>query len=114
MGSPVPVIFDDRRCAMASIYYCSSAAGELEVWSQRLHELSSEIERIPSIDKYKLQPQIDALHIITIELDDRLCDLMNSCESIETLDSVDETDSQGARHNFTESKNERFDYDFGG
>lgn len=68
MGSPVPVIFDDRRCAMASIYYCSSAAGELEVWNQRLHELFSDIERIPSIDKYKLQTQIDALHIIMTSL----------------------------------------------
>lgn len=99
---------------MASSYYCSSAAGELEVWSRKLHKLSREIEGIPSIDKYKLQPQIDALHIILTEIDDRLCELVNSCEGVERLDdrSVDRDQKTGV--DFTRSGNERFDYDFGG
>jgi len=99
---------------MASRNYCSNVAGELEIWSEKLHKLSSEIERIPSINKYKLQPQIDALHIIMTELDDRLCDLVDSCQSVERLDSVEEKNKQGLKHNFTESRTERFDYDFGG
>jgi len=98
---------------MASRYYCSSAAGELEVWSERLHKLSSEIDRIPSIDKYKLQPQIDALHIILTELDDRLCELMNSCKTVERLDVIEES-RPNVRETFTETRNEGFDYDFGG
>lgn len=70
---------------MASRYYCSHVAGELEYWSERLHKLSSEIERIPSIDKYKLQPQIEELHIILTELDDRLCSLVDACDIVEEI-----------------------------
>jgi len=61
-------------------------AAELGVWSDKLHKLSSEIERIPSIDKYKLQPQIEGLHIIITELDDRLCEMFESCETVSELD----------------------------
>ncbi|MDW7771649.1 MAG: hypothetical protein SCH71_02050 [Desulfobulbaceae bacterium] len=82
---------------MASRDYCSNVAGELEVWSEKLHDLSREIERIPSIDKYKLQPQIEALHIILTELDDRLCDIMHSCESVERPESFKEK----SRHSTT-------------
>jgi hypothetical protein len=99
---------------MASRFYCSGAAGELEVWSERLHELSSEIEKIPSIDKYKLQPQIDALHIIMTELDDRLCELVNSCDTVERLDSGSEREGKSMPQGYSGSGSERFDYDFGG
>ena len=68
---------------MASRAYCSSMANELGRWSERLHRLSSDIERIPSIDKYRLLPQIEQLHIILAELDDRVGDLLDSCATIE-------------------------------
>lgn len=98
---------------MASRYYCSNVAGELESWSRKLHKLSSDFDRIPSIDKYKLQPQIDELHIIMTELDDRLCELVNSCSI------ADEGDfSAGERYrvdvNTAEGTDTNFDYDFGG
>lgn len=102
---------------MASQFYCSNVAGELEFWSRKLHSLSSEIERIPSIDKYKLQPQIDQLHIIMTELDDRLCELVTSCDSAEGFDSsVDSVEDRksGFKEDLSLSKNELFDYDFGG
>lgn len=99
---------------MASKYYCSNVAGELEHWSQRLHELSSEIDGVASIDKYKLQPQIDALHILMTELDDRLCDLVNACDTVEDFDNLADTRRQGHKQDMSISKNELFDYDFGG
>lgn len=76
---------------MASRYYCSHVAGELEYWSERLHKLSSAIERIPSIDKYKLQPQIEELHIILTELDDRLCNLVDACDTVEEVGNSERT-----------------------
>ena len=99
---------------MASRYYCSNVASELEVFSRRLHKLSSEFQSVPSIDKYKLQPQIDELHIIMTELDDRLCDLVNSCSSTEELDSVGSQSGPGVKHHVSSRSNEVFDYDFGG
>lgn len=99
---------------MASKYYCSNVAGELEFWSSKLHKLSSEIDGIASIDKYKLQPQIDQLHIIMTELDDRLCEMVNACDSVEGFDSMEEKRSEGFKESMSLSKNELFDYDFGG
>lgn len=100
---------------MASRYYCSSVARELEMWSERLHKLSSEIDRIPSIDKYKLQPQIDGLHIIMTELDDRLCELLESCPAVEEgVPTMEEGSGRGVKQSFTRDRNEMFDYDFGG
>ena len=99
---------------MASKYYCSNVAGELEYWSRRLHELSSEIDGIASIDKYRLQPQIDQLHIIMTELDDRLCDLVNACDSVEGIGSLAGKKPVARKHDMSLSEKELFDYDFGG
>jgi len=71
---------------MASRNYCSSVGEELEVWSSRLHELSRKIDTMPSIDKYRLLPHIEELHIVMTEMDDRLCDLMTACPTVEPLD----------------------------
>lgn len=100
---------------MASRDYCSSVGAELEQWSVRLHKLSSEIDRIPSINKYKLLPQIEELHIIMTELDERLDDLINSCPTVDRLDTKQDV---GGGVSFTKGggtiTQERFDYDFGG
>lgn len=99
---------------MASRYYCSNVAGELEGLSEKLHNLSDKIDRLPSIDKYKLQPHIDELHIIMTELDDRLCELVNSCSTVEMLDRRETAASPGVSFSETARRNELFDYDIGG
>lgn len=100
---------------MASRDYCTSVADELAVWSDKLHKLSSEIDNIPSIEKYKLFSQIEGLHIIMTELDDRLCSLLESCSTAERGSSVEEKSSREtfAPH-LNMSGSEHFDYDFGG
>ena len=95
---------------MASRDYCSNMAEELEGWSNKLHELSSKIDNIPSIQKYHILPQIEELHIIMTELDDRLCEMVTSCP---TAGSLSEGDSVGPV-NMNISSSESFDYDFGG
>ena len=100
---------------MASRDYCSSVGAELEQWSEKLHKLSNEIDHIPSISKYRLLPQIEELHIIMTELDDRLCDLMVACPTTDRLDTMEVTRGRGVLGtDFNTSKNESFDYDYGG
>jgi hypothetical protein len=55
------------------------------LWSSRLQELSNKFDRVPSIEKYKLLSHIEELHILMTEMDDRLCDMMNACPTVETL-----------------------------
>ncbi len=71
---------------MASKYFCSNVGEELEVWDNKLHELSRKIDRMPSLDKYRLLPHIEELHIIMTEMDDRLCDVMTACSTVEPLE----------------------------
>lgn len=99
---------------MATRYYCSNVAGELEGLSEKLHNLSERFDRVPSIDKFKLQPHIDELHIIMTELDDRLCELVTSCSSVEMLDESLTTKRPGVRFTDAPRRNELFDYDIGG
>jgi len=96
---------------MASKAYCSSMAVELAKWSEKLHRLSSDIDRIPSIDKYRLLPQIEQLHIIMTELDDRMGDLVGSCETVE---SGSDRKVVGGMGMTGVSGDEKFDYEVGG
>lgn len=98
---------------MASQYYCSNVAGELESWSRKLHKLSSDFDRIPSIDKYKLQPQIEALHILMTEIDDRLCELVHSCSTADET-GLETGAGPDVAVNLSDEKGKFFDYDFGG
>ena len=99
---------------MASREYCSNVSLELERWSEKLHKLSGEIDRISTGDKYRLLSQIEGLHMIMTELDDRLCGLMQSCPTTE----VEEVGAEGAGAvrdpQFNWKIREQFDYDFGG
>ena len=100
---------------MATREYCSNIVEELELWSGRLHELSSKIDRVPSIDKYKIYPLIEELHIIMTEMDDRLCDAMTSCATFEGLHEEEVSGfTAGRETKLNTDKNVLFDYDFGG
>lgn len=95
---------------MATREFCANVSEELEVWSNKLHELSGRIDRIPSIDKFRLQPYIEELHIIMTELDDRLCEMVTACPTVER-----QAERMSApRVQLSDHRAERFDYDFGG
>ncbi len=100
---------------MASREYCANVAEELGNWSERLHLLSDEIGRIPSIDKYRMLPQIEQLRILMTELDDRLCDLVNSCPTAETVGEKGKGAGLGpvVKQGWP-TGTEKFDYEVGG
>lgn len=100
---------------MASRTYCSNVAEELEMWSGRLHALSEEIDRVPSIDKYRMLPQLQQLNILMTELDDRLCDLVDSCQTVEPAGAKEVGGGLGVIGKETgPTGGEKFDYEVGG
>ena len=100
---------------MATRAYCEHVGPELEVWSKRLHELSAKIDRLPSINKSKLFPQIEELHIIMTELDDRLHDMTTACSIIEENPEAEELfHTTNSEEQSNQKKGTNFDYDFGG
>jgi len=81
------LVFNKERLdVMASRNECSNFGEELEVWSIKLPELSRKIDPMPSIDKYRLLPHIEELHILMTEMDDRLCEVMTACPAAEPFE----------------------------
>jgi hypothetical protein len=100
---------------MASKDYCSSASTELRVLLGKLQKLSAKIDHIPSIDKYKMSPQIQELNMIITEVDDRINEMINSCSTVERPHKVGVADSSLAPNaKLQMNTNEFFDYEFGG
>ena len=99
---------------MAKKEYCSNVSTELEEWSEKLHVLSDEIGGLATGEKYGVFPQIEELHMILTELDERLCALTQACSIAETgSDRVDMANVVYAEK-FNWKGPERFDYDYGG
>jgi hypothetical protein len=64
---------------MKSLDYCCELDRELSSWRNRLHEVSGKFDHESSINKYKVQPHIEGIHILEAELDDRLDELRQEC-----------------------------------
>lgn len=70
---------------------------------------------MPSIDKYKLTPHIEGLHILLTEIEDRIHSLETECPT----DWSGEGDELKVKmnefaHSFKEAEGVLHDYDFGG
>ena len=60
--------------------YCSNVRAELSEWKSRIANELDKIDKMPSIDKYKMLPVIEDFHIINIELGERIESLKHECE----------------------------------
>jgi hypothetical protein len=52
--------------------------------------------------------------MIMTELDDRLCEMVISCDTVDMLDRREESVTSGVSFNEPVRRNELFDYDIGG
>ena len=65
---------------MKSLDCCCEMDKELSSWRNRLHEVTEKFDHEPSINKYRLQPHIEGIHILQTEIDDRLEELRGVCK----------------------------------
>jgi hypothetical protein len=104
---------------MATKSYCNDVSEELEIWSDKLHQLSSKIDRLSTGEKERMFSQIEGLHILMTEMDDRLCQMLESCSLVEDykqeLDETKVNRMSGQVIGAAEQNQEQlFDYEFGG
>ena len=69
---------------MKNLDFCCELDSELSSWRNKLHEVSEKFDHERSINKYKVQPHIEGIHILQAELDDRLDELRRECFSSES------------------------------
>jgi hypothetical protein len=60
-------------------FYCDSLTVELAGWRAKLEHIVQELDKLPSGDKEKVVPQVNELHALIEELDDRVERLKREC-----------------------------------
>lgn len=92
--------------------FCTNLNQELIDWRQKLQEVSGKFDAIASIDKYRLTTQIEGIHILLAEMEDRINELKNACPNGDWAAGEDYVGEPA--YNFKEEKGVAYDYDFGG
>jgi hypothetical protein len=95
--------------------YCKNVEMELMVWKAKLYDVMTKMNKLSTHEKQRVYENVNDLHILMQELDDRVNELRTQCPtewSPEREDiQVKLTDLQ-SRYN--DAANILFDYDIGG
>lgn len=96
--------------------YCKNVDTELSQWQEKLHHLVDQMDRMPTSSKQRVYEEINGMHILLTEMDDRLEQLRSECAiSWEPRSSEGSTPTvSGASNRFNSASGVHFDYDFGG
>lgn len=95
--------------------YCRNMEMELTSWKSKLYDVIRKMDSAPTGAKEKVYEDINGLHILMTELEDRLDSLRTSCptewspEDKEIRVKLDDLESR-----YKETSKVLFDYDFGG
>jgi hypothetical protein len=95
--------------------YCKYVNAELIVWKAKLYDVMSKMDKLPTSDKQRMFEEINGLHIVMDELEERVEKLRTECpltwkpeqEKIQAKLADLSSRYNGAAGIF-------FDYDFGG
>jgi hypothetical protein len=104
-----------KEDVMKSKDYCKIMDMELTGWKAKLYDVINRIDRLPTGDKQRMYENVNALHIIMTELDEKIDQLRTSCPTDWKPEKV-VIDSKladlGSKYGST--ANQLFDYDIGG
>ncbi|MCW7754503.1 hypothetical protein OOT00_10970 [Desulfobotulus sp. H1] len=59
--------------------YCKGTEMELTAWKAKLYDLTRKLDRLSAADKEKVTANVEDLHIIVAELEDRIHQLRFEC-----------------------------------
>lgn len=95
--------------------YCKNMDMELTLWKAKLYDVVSKMDKLPTATKQRMYEEVNGLHILMTELDDRIETLRAECPtewSQEESGITTKFEELGIKYNDTSK--ELFDYDFGG
>jgi len=95
--------------------YCRNVDIELNAWKAKLYNSIRQMDRLPTGDKQRMYEQVNGLHIIMTELEDRIDQLRTACPT-EWNPAREEISGKlsdlGIKYETTSKA--LFDYEFGG
>lgn len=59
--------------------YCDNVSTELTGWKAKIYDIIRKLDKLPSVDKTKIIGQVNDLHMLVGELEDRIERLKNQC-----------------------------------
>ena len=95
--------------------YCQNVDMELTGWKAKIYNVMRQMDTLPTSDKQRMYEQVNGLHIIMTELDDRIDELRTSCPT-EWSPVRDEIKGKIADlgDRYDKAEGALFDYDIGG
>ena len=95
--------------------YCRNVEMELNLWKSRLYDVIRKMDQASTGNKEKMFENINGLHILMTELEDRVDSLRTSCPTEWRPDEEEIKIKLGnLEDRYKETSNVKFDYDFGG
>lgn len=95
--------------------YCNNVGMELTMWKAKLYDIINKMDRLPTGKKENMYENINGLHILMTELDDRLDELRTRCPT-EWSPQREEIKSKlgNLSSRYNDAAHVLFDYEFGG
>jgi len=95
--------------------YCRNVEMELTLWKSKLYDVIRKMDQTATGNKEKMYEEINGLHILLTELEDRVDSLRTSCPTEWRPEHEQIKAKLGTLENrYKEAANAKFDYDFGG
>ncbi len=69
--------------------YCDNVVSELTVWKAKIYDVVRKIDKLSSGEKGKLADQVNDLHIVIEELENRMARLRNECPTDWKADEIE-------------------------
>ncbi|MCB2215576.1 hypothetical protein [Desulfofustis glycolicus] len=95
--------------------YCRNVEMELTIWKSRLYDIIRKMDRASTADKEKMYEDINGLHILMSELEERIDNLRTACPTDWKPDDEEiKVKLDDLQSRYKEAQNVLVDYDFGG
>ena len=73
---------------MYALNCCKTMEMELAAWKANVYDIVRKIDELPSGEKEKLQSNIEDLHILIAEMDDRIDQIRKNCNPETGIDDI--------------------------
>lgn len=69
--------------------YCDNVVAELSVWKAKIYDVVRRIDKVSSGDKAKIGDQVNDLHMLIEEIENRIDRLRHECPTDWTSDQIE-------------------------
>ncbi len=67
---------------------CKTMQAELTAWKANVYDIVRKMEELPGGEKDKVRPNIEDLHMLIAEMDDRIEDIRDNCTPETGMDDI--------------------------